>query len=79
MKSNFRVVMEKDDLDHKIYIVSFTHRTDKSERTVFIEKKFLSMDEVEKFIKNYGFNFSSAEESVVYEMEAVKVYRRYTS
>lgn len=76
MSKNFKVVLEKDEIDHKVYLVSFIHREKNSERTVFIEKKFATMDEVEKFIYNYGFNFTSAEESVVYEMKGVKVYRK---
>lgn len=76
MSKNFKPLLEKDEIDYKVYIVSFTHREKNSERTVFIEKRFTSMDEVEKFIYNYGFNFSSAEECVVYEMKGVKVYRK---
>ena len=76
MSKNFKLVLEKDEIDYKVYLLSFTHREKNSERTVFIEKKFTSMDEVQNFIKNYGFNFSSAEECVVYEMKGVQVYRK---
>ena len=71
MSKNFKLVLEKEEIDYKIYIISFTHREKNSERTVFIEKKFTSMDEVQNFI-----NFSSAEECVVYEMKGVQVYRK---
>ena len=76
MSKNFKLVLEKEEIDYKVYILSFTHREKNSERTVFIEKKFTSMDEVQNFIKNYGFNFSSVEECVVYEMKGVQVYRK---
>lgn len=76
MSKNFKLILEKDDVNYGVYLVSFTHREKNSERTVFIEKKFTSIDEVEKFIYNYGFNFSSAEECVVYEMKGVRVYRK---
>lgn len=76
MSKNFKLVLEKEEIDYKVYIVSFTHREKNSERTVFIEKKFDSMDSVKQFINNYGFNFSSAEECVVYEMRGVQIYRK---
>lgn len=76
MSKNFKLILEKEEIDYKVYIVSFTHREKNSERTVFIEKKFTSMDDVKAFINNYGFNFSSVEECVVYEMKGVQVYRK---
>jgi hypothetical protein len=76
MSKNFKLVLEKEEIDYKVYIISFTHREKNSERTVFIEKKFTSMDDVKVFINNYGFNFSSAEECVVYQMKGVQVYRK---
>lgn len=76
MSKNFKLVLNEEDVKHNIYLLSFTHRTDKSERTVFIEKKFETIEEAEAFIKNYGFNFTSAEESVLYKMTAIRVYRK---
>ena len=76
MSKNFKLVLDEEDVKHNIYLLSFTHRTDKSERTVFIEKKFETIEEAEAFIKNYGFNFTSAEESVLYKMTAIRVYRK---
>ena len=76
MSKNFKLVLEKEEVNYSVYLVSFTHREKNSERTVFIEKKFNSLDEVEKFIKNYGFNFTSAEECAVYEMKGIQVYRK---
>ena len=77
MAKNFKLVFEKEEMDYTIYLLSFTHREKNSERTVFIEKKFTSMDAVEKFIYNYGFNFTSAEECVVYQMKGIQVYRKW--
>ena len=76
MSKNFKLVLDEEDVKHNIYLLSFTHRTDKSERTFFIEKKFETIEEAEAFIKNYGFNFTSAEESVLYKMTAIRVYRK---
>lgn len=76
MSKNFKLVLDEEDVKHNIYLLSFTHRTDKSERTVFIEKKFETVEEAEAFIKNYGFNFTSAEESVLYKMTAIRVYSK---
>lgn len=76
MSKNFKLILDEEDVKHNIYLLSFTHRTDKSERTVFIEKKFESVEEAEAFIKNYGFNFTSAEESVLYKMTAIRVYSK---
>ena len=76
MSKNFKLVLEKEEINYKVYLLSFTHIEKNSERTVFIEKKFTSIDDVKAFINNYGFNFSSAEECVVYEMKGVQVYRK---
>lgn len=76
MSKNFKLILDEEDVKHNIYLLSFTHRTDKSERTVFIEKKFETVEEAEAFIKNYGFNFTSAEESVLYKMTAIRVYSK---
>lgn len=76
MSKNFKLVLEKDAVNYNIYLLSFTHREKNSERTVFIEKKFTSLEDAEKFIRNYGFNFTSAEECVMYKMTGMQVYRK---
>ena len=44
MSKNFKLVLEKEEINYKVYLLSFTHIEKNSERTVFIEKKFTSIE-----------------------------------